>query len=87
LVWSDEHRAFVIEEFIQNGCSPIMTQRAYRICVALGLRDPVSDKKNNSQLGVELQTNRFCIKNETYCRPRTATGPETEAAVKADWTP
>jgi hypothetical protein len=29
---SDEHRAFVVEEFIQNGGSPIMTQRVFRIC-------------------------------------------------------
>jgi hypothetical protein len=27
---SDEHRAFVVEEFIQNGRSPIRTQRAFR---------------------------------------------------------
>jgi hypothetical protein len=28
MVWSGEHRTFVVEEFIQNGGSPIMTQRA-----------------------------------------------------------
>jgi hypothetical protein len=28
---SDEHRALVVEELIQNGLSPIMTQRAFRI--------------------------------------------------------
>jgi hypothetical protein len=27
---SVEHRAFVVEEFIQNGGSPIMTQCAFR---------------------------------------------------------
>jgi hypothetical protein len=27
---SGEHHAFVVEEFIQNGGSPIMTQRAFR---------------------------------------------------------
>jgi hypothetical protein len=30
MAWSAEHRAFVVKEFIQNGGSPIMTQRAFR---------------------------------------------------------
>jgi hypothetical protein len=62
---SGEHSAFVAEESIQNGCSPIMTQRTFRIRLALGRRDPVPDKKK-SQLGVELQANRFCIKKEIH---------------------
>jgi hypothetical protein len=28
MAWSGEHRAFVFEEFIQNGGSPIMTQNS-----------------------------------------------------------
>jgi hypothetical protein len=36
MAWSGEHRAFVAEEFIQNGGSPIMTQRAFSIRFALG---------------------------------------------------
>jgi hypothetical protein len=59
MAWSGEQRAFVIEELIQNGGSPIMTQHAFRICFAL-------PDKENSQLGVEPQTNRFCIKKEIY---------------------
>jgi hypothetical protein len=35
MLWSGEHRAFVVEEFIQNGDSPIMTQRAFGILFAL----------------------------------------------------
>jgi hypothetical protein len=31
MAWSGEHRAFVVEEFIQNRGSPIMTQSAFRI--------------------------------------------------------
>jgi hypothetical protein len=30
MAWSGEHRAFVVEEFIQNGGSSIMTKRAFR---------------------------------------------------------
>jgi hypothetical protein len=29
MAWSGEHRAFVVEQFIQNGGSPTMTQRAF----------------------------------------------------------
>jgi hypothetical protein len=29
MAWSGEHRALVVEEFIQNGGLPIMTQRAF----------------------------------------------------------
>jgi hypothetical protein len=39
--WSGEHRAFVVEEFIQNGGSPIMMQRAFRIPFTLCRRDPI----------------------------------------------
>jgi hypothetical protein len=28
--WSDDHSTFVVEEFIQNGGSPIMTQHVFR---------------------------------------------------------
>jgi hypothetical protein len=44
--WSHKHCSFVVtEEFIQNGGSPIMTQRAFRIRFALDRRDPVLDNK------------------------------------------
>jgi hypothetical protein len=53
MAWSGEHRSFVVEEFIQNGGSPIMTQHTFRICFALGQRDPIPDKK---QFTVGCQT-------------------------------
>jgi hypothetical protein len=45
MAWSDEHSAFVVEELIQNGGSPIMTQRAFCNPFWLGRYDPVPDKK------------------------------------------
>jgi len=45
MAWSREYRAFVIEEFIKNGGSPVATQRAFRIHFAPGRRDTVPDKK------------------------------------------
>ena len=37
MAWLGEHRAFIVEEFIKNGGSPVATQRAFRF--ALGRRD------------------------------------------------
>ena len=45
MAWLEEHRAFIVEDFIKNGGSPVATQRAFRIRFALGLREAVPDKK------------------------------------------
>jgi len=45
MAWLGEHRAFIVEEFIKNGGSPVTTQRAFRIRFALGRREAVTDKK------------------------------------------
>jgi hypothetical protein len=36
MAWLGEHHSFVVKEFIQNGGSLIMKQRAFHICFALG---------------------------------------------------
>jgi len=45
MAWLEEHRAFIVEEFIKNGVSPVANQRAFRIRFALGRREVVPDKK------------------------------------------
>jgi hypothetical protein len=45
MAWSGEHQAFIVEEFIRNGGSPVATQRAFCICFALGQQETVPDKK------------------------------------------
>ena len=45
MAWLGEHQAFIVEEFIKNGGSPVAIQRAFRIRFALGRREAVSDKK------------------------------------------
>jgi len=45
MAWLAEHRAFIVEEFIKNGGSPVATQRAIRILFGLDRREAVSDKK------------------------------------------
>ena len=39
MAWSGEYRAFIVEEFIRNGGSPVATQRAFRFRFALGRRE------------------------------------------------
>jgi len=45
MAWLGEYRAFIVDEFIKNGGLPVATQRAFRIRIALGRREAVSDKK------------------------------------------
>jgi hypothetical protein len=46
-------------------CRGVHSKCAFSIRFTLGGHDSVPDKRN-SQFGIELQTNRFCIKNEIY---------------------
>ena len=45
MLWLGEHWVFIVEEFIQNGGSPVATQHAFRIRFALGRWKAVPDKK------------------------------------------
>jgi len=45
MAWLGEYRAFIVEEFIKNGGSPVATQRAFRIRFGLCRREAVPDKK------------------------------------------
>ena len=71
MVWLGEHRAFIVEEFIKNGGSPVATQRAFRIRFALGRREAVSDKNtiyrwvsNFRQTGQTLKALKEAIREE-----------------------
>jgi len=50
MAWSGEHQAFIVEDFIRNGGSPVATQRAFHIRFMLGRREPVPDLA----LGIKL---------------------------------
>ena len=67
----EEHRAFIVEEFIKNGGSPVATQPAFRIRFALGRREAVSDKEtiflwvsNFRQTGQTLEALKEAIRQE-----------------------
>jgi len=71
MAWLGEHRAFIVEEFIKNGGSPVATQRAIRIRFALGRREAVPDKKmtyrwvsNFRQTGQTLEALKEAIRQE-----------------------
>ena len=71
IVWLEEHLAFIVEEFIKNGGSPVATQRAFRIRFALGRREAVPDKKtiyrwvsNFRQTGQMLEAMKEAIRQE-----------------------
>ena len=71
MAWLGEHRAFIVEEFIKNGGSPVATQRAFRIRFALGRREDVPDKKriycwvsNFRQTGQTLEALKETIRQE-----------------------
>ena len=45
MAWSGENRAFVIEEFVNNGESVVATQRSFRRHFSLNRHDPVPTGK------------------------------------------
>jgi len=71
MAWLGEYRAFIVDEFIKNGGSPVATQRAFRIRFALGRREAVPDKKtiyhrvaNFRQTGQTLEALKEAIRQE-----------------------
>jgi len=71
MAWLEEHRAFIVKEFIKIGGSPVATQRAFRIRFALGRRETVPDKKtiylwvsNFRQTGQTLEALKEAIRQE-----------------------
>ena len=70
-MWLEEYRAFIVEEFIKNGGSPVATQRAFRIRFVLGRREAVPDKKtiyrwvsNFRRTGQTLEALKEAIREE-----------------------
>ena len=71
MMWLGEYRAFIVEEFIKNGGSPVATQRAFRIRFALSRREAFPYKKtiyrwvsNFRQTGQTLEALKEAIRQE-----------------------
>ena len=82
-MWSGEHRAFIVEEFIRNGGSPVATQCAFRIRFALGQRETVPDKKMIYCWVSNFRQTGSALKQTPPGWPRTATRTENVAVVRA----
>ena len=83
MAWSGEHRTFVVKEFIKNGGSPVATQRAFRNRFAPGRWNTVPDKKTIYRWVSNFRQTGSALKQTSPGRPRTATGPEIVAVVRA----
>jgi len=69
MAWLVEQQAFIVEEFIKNGGSPVATQRAFRIRFSFGRREAVPDRKtiylwvsNFRQIGQTLEALKEAIR-------------------------
>jgi len=74
MAWLGEHRAFIVEEFIQ--C-------AFLIHFALGQWETVPDKKTIYRWVSNFRQTGSALKQTSPGRPRTATGLENVAVVRA----
>ena len=82
MAWSGEHRAFVVEEFINNSESVILTQRSFWRHFSIGRHDPVLDSKTIRRWVSNFRVTSSALKGKSPGRPRSATGPEMVAAVR-----
>ena len=83
MAWSEEHHAFVVEEFIANGGSPIAMQHAFCIRFAFNRRDPVPDEKTIHNCVSNFRQTSSAPKKNSPGRPQTATELDNVAAVRA----
>jgi len=83
VAWLGKHPAFIVEEFIKNGGSLVATQRAFRIRFGLGRREAVPNKQMIYRWVSNFKQTGSALKQTSPGRPRTATGPENVAVVRA----
>ena len=81
MVWSGEHRAFVIEEFVKNGESIVATQRSFRKHFSLNRHDPVPTGKTIHRWVFNFRQTSSALNRRRSGRPRTRTAQENVTAV------
>jgi len=81
--WLGEHRAFIVEEFIKNGGSPVATECTFLIRFGLGRQEAVPDKKTIYRWVSNFRQTGSALKQTYPGRPQIATGPENVAVVGA----
>lgn len=83
MTWPGKHRAFVVKEFIKMAVYRSLTQHMFHILSALSRHDPVPDIKTIENWVLNFRKTNSDLKIKPIDRPRTATGLENVAAVKA----
>ncbi|GFX51035.1 DUF4817 domain-containing protein [Trichonephila clavipes] len=79
--WHDEHLAFIVEEYIHNGCFVITIQRAFHIRFQLDRHDPVLDRKTIHVWVENVKEISSALKKKSPGKSRTVTTPENMARV------
>jgi len=84
MAWLGEYRAFIVDEFIKNGGSPVTTQHAFRVRFALGRREAVPDKKTICRWVSNFRQTRQTLKalKEAIRQDVTAITPEMILKVR-----
>ena len=80
MAWSGEHRTFVIEEFVKNGESVVVTQRSFRRHFSLNRHDPVPTEKTIHSWISNFRQTSSALHRRRSGRPRTRTAQENVTA-------
>ena len=82
MAWTDAHRAFAVETYLNFGESVITTQRAIRAHFMLRRNDAVPDRKSILLWVKNFRTTGSSSKRKPPGRPRSARTPENVQTVR-----
>ena len=82
MIWSGEHRGFVIEAFFKNN-SVTATQRAFRTRFGLYATDAVPDRKTILRWVSNVRASGSALRRKPSGRPRNVRTPENVQRVRA----
>lgn len=85
MIWSGEHRGFVIEAFFKNGDSVIAAQRAFRTRFGLNTNDSVPDRKTIMRWVSNIRSNGSALPHKRRGRFRSVRTPENVERVRASF--
>ena len=80
-MWSGEHRAFVVEEFVKNGKSVVATQRYFRRHFSLNCHDLAPTGKTICHSVSNFRQTSSPLNRRRSGHPRTRIGQENVTAV------
>ena len=87
MAWSGEHCAFVIEEFVKNGESVVVTQHSFQRHFSLNRHDPVPTGKTIHHWVSNFRQTSSALNRRKSDRPRTAQENVTAVADSIEQSP